>query len=264
MSLPSCVLHGGWRTACHSLLFPVKKPSSGEPAGALFMINCLKNPRWLLPMSFKQSWHPSSYACPSMNTLTMAAGAVELGTQPLVDTSRAGIVVRMQRSVMIDRPVSEVYAFWRNLENLPSFMKHLKSVTILNESTSYWMTRSSEKHLWGWGVELTEDREDQTISWRSIADADIHTAGSVHFFPAPNNPHGTVINLIIKCTRPADKFLASTAKVFIRDVEMTMGGDLASLKTILEESNAAIKIGERRYATRPSCRPVALAGQFCQ
>ena len=40
---------------------------------------------------------------------------------------RRGVTVR--RTVAISKPVEEVYAFWRNFENLPRFMRHLESVT---------------------------------------------------------------------------------------------------------------------------------------
>ena len=36
--------------------------------------------------------------------------------------------VNVVESVTIDRPIEELYRFWRNLENLPRFMRHLESV----------------------------------------------------------------------------------------------------------------------------------------
>src|SRR5690606_14610702 len=41
---------------------------------------------------------------------------------------KAGSPVEVNTSVTLNRPASEVYAFWRRLENLPRFMRHLEKV----------------------------------------------------------------------------------------------------------------------------------------
>ena len=38
----------------------------------------------------------------------------------------------------IRKPASEVYAFWRDLENLPTFMAHLEQVRATGDRTSHW------------------------------------------------------------------------------------------------------------------------------
>src|SRR5437762_2647450 len=44
-------------------------------------------------------------------------------------------------SVQVERPISEVYRFWRRLENLPRFMAHLDSVTDEGGGRSHWIAR---------------------------------------------------------------------------------------------------------------------------
>ena len=39
--------------------------------------------------------------------------------------------VRIEESIVVHRPVQEAYHFWRNLSNLPRFMKHLKELGFL-------------------------------------------------------------------------------------------------------------------------------------
>src|SRR5512140_1882021 len=50
--------------------------------------------------------------------------------------------IHVERSFLIDRPVDEVYSFWRNFENLPKFMRHLRSVTVNGEKESTWQARA--------------------------------------------------------------------------------------------------------------------------
>ena len=50
-------------------------------------------------------------------------------------TSRAATVnarkaIKVERAVTIDRPRDELFAFWRNFENLPRFMEHLVPVHV--------------------------------------------------------------------------------------------------------------------------------------
>ena len=43
------------------------------------------------------------------------------------------------KSITVARPRSEVYAFWRDFENLPRFMHHVESVQNLGGGRSHWV-----------------------------------------------------------------------------------------------------------------------------
>src|SRR5690606_11195621 len=58
------------------------------------------------------------------------------------DTARkAGSPVEVDTSVVLKRPASEVYAFWRKLENLPRIMTHLQKVEEIDETHSRWTAK---------------------------------------------------------------------------------------------------------------------------
>src|SRR4051812_43986080 len=46
------------------------------------------------------------------------------------------------RSVTIGRSPDMVYGYWRQLENLPRFMRHLDSVRVVDERRSHWIARA--------------------------------------------------------------------------------------------------------------------------
>src|SRR5256885_7729759 len=46
--------------------------------------------------------------------------------------------VNIRTSLLVDRPRFEVYQFWRQLENLPLFMKHLLTVQQMDSKRSHW------------------------------------------------------------------------------------------------------------------------------
>src|SRR5215471_17851263 len=50
-----------------------------------------------------------------------------------------GISVR--ESIRLEAPVHQVFAYWRDFENLPLFMTHLERVTDLGGGRSHWVAR---------------------------------------------------------------------------------------------------------------------------
>jgi uncharacterized membrane protein len=39
--------------------------------------------------------------------------------------------IRVEKTFTINKPASELYRFWHQFENLPTFMKHLKQVQVI-------------------------------------------------------------------------------------------------------------------------------------
>jgi uncharacterized membrane protein len=62
------------------------------------------------------------------------SGTNVLGKLPVVRTITSGQQgVRVQKIITINKPPAELYQFWRNLENLPRFMRHVKEVRQLDQ-----------------------------------------------------------------------------------------------------------------------------------
>ena len=101
-----------------------------------------------------------------------------------VASVRRGEGIKVEKSVMVNRPVQEVYQFWRNFENLPRFMDHLESVTVVDENRSHWIAKAPAGARVEWDAAIHNEIENQLIAWRSLPGADINNAGSVHFTPA--------------------------------------------------------------------------------
>ena len=92
---------------------------------------------------------------------------------------RGGILVH--ESVTINARAEELYRFWRRLENLPSAMSHLESVTDLGGGRSHWVARAHGLGTYEWDAEIINDEPGGLISWRSLPGSDVTSAGSVHF-----------------------------------------------------------------------------------
>jgi uncharacterized membrane protein len=141
--------------------------------------------------------------------------------------------IRVDELIAIDRPVAEVYSFWRRLENLPRFMRHIKSVKVVDDLHSHWKVATLADKIVEWDAEIIEQRENEMISWRSIPGADVDNAGSVWFTPSPDG-RATIVRVALKYVPPGGKAGALLAKLFRRDADSEIKEDLNRLKTILE------------------------------
>src|SRR6186713_2242461 len=86
-------------------------------------------------------------------------------------------------STTVNRGPEDTYAFWRDFENLPRFMLHLKSVTRMPDGRWRWVANAPVKGSVAWEAEMTGDEPGRRISWRSLPGADIDNSGTVHFAP---------------------------------------------------------------------------------
>jgi uncharacterized membrane protein len=143
----------------------------------------------------------------------------------------SGKGVRVDKQITINSPVSEVYAFWVNLENLARFMPNVESVTLTAPQRSHWRVKSAGKTV-EWDAEIIEQRENEMISWRSLPGAEVDNAGSVWFQPAPGR--GTVVSVELKYDPPAGKLGAAIAKFLGADAGSEVEESLARLKELLE------------------------------
>lgn len=134
----------------------------------------------------------------------------------------------------INKPREEVYAFWRNLENLPRFMKHLEEVHTLDERKSSWKARiPGDLATISWEAEILEDRPNTFISWCSLPGSTVDNAGEVTFRDAPSR-QGTEMVARISYRLPAGDAGSVAGKLFNPMVERLMKEDLRRFKQIVE------------------------------
>lgn len=141
--------------------------------------------------------------------------------------------VKVDKTITINRPVSEIYSFWRQLENLPRFMRHVKSVTRRDGLHSHWVVETLGGQTAEWDAETIEQRDNEMISWRSAPGADVGNAGSVWFMPIDDG-RATRLRVELSYVPPAGKAGAAVAKVFGRDAGSEIAQDLRRLKSLLE------------------------------
>jgi uncharacterized membrane protein len=147
--------------------------------------------------------------------------------------------IRIEKSVTINQSPEELYRFWRNFENLPRFMDHLESVTVLDQQLSHWVVKAPAGMNVEWDAQIINEKENEMIAWRSLEGATIPNAGSVHFKAAPEG-RGTILKVEINYDAPGGALTAAIARLFGEEPGQQVQEDLRRLKQILETGEATV------------------------
>lgn len=181
-------------------------------------------------------------------TLAYRAATAKGGIQEAMGVNQ---VIKVEKTVTINKPAEELYRFWRNFENLPHFMKHLKSVTIISDkrdasgtlTRTHWVATAPLDASVEWDADILEERENQFISWASVEGADVDNSGFVRFTPAPGN-RGTEVKVVIEYNPPGGVVASAVAKLFGEEPEQQVGDDLRRFKMIMEAGEIATTEGQ--------------------
>jgi len=156
--------------------------------------------------------------------------------------------IRVEKTVTIlTKTPEELYRFWHNFENLPTFMKHVKSIRVIDEKRSHWVANAPMGNSVEWDAEIITDQENRLIAWASVEGADIEHSGFVRFTPAPPG-RGTEVKVVIEYQPPAGAVGATIAKLFGEEPEQQIGDELRRFKMLMEAGEIATTEGQ------PSCR----------
>lgn len=145
----------------------------------------------------------------------------------------------VETAITIGRPVADVYAFWRRLENLPLFMDRIVTVTERGGGQSTWVARGAAGETWQWEAEILEDRPDELLAWRSLPGSEVHHHGAVRFQAAPAG-RGTEIRVGIEFLPPGGVAGRVLARLIHRLPEREIEEDLRRLKQVMEAGEAPV------------------------
>ena len=151
--------------------------------------------------------------------------------------------IKVEKTVTINKPADELYRFWHNFEQLPTFMKHLQSVKVYDAKRSHWVANAPLGNNVQWDAEILEDRENEFISWASVEGADIDNSGFVRFKKAPGD-RGTEVKVVLEYNIPGGGLSAAIAKLFGEEPEQQIGDELRRFKMLMEAGEIATTEGQ--------------------
>jgi uncharacterized membrane protein len=175
--------------------------------------------------------------------------------RPLADVAERATPLPepIQATVTINASRHEVYAFWRRLENLPRFMRHLESVEERGDGTSHWVGKSPLGASVAWDAEIVEERDGQILSWQSLPGSQLENAGSVLFADATGG-RGTVVRVELDFTPPGGAAGRLVSRMLGSISHRQVQEDLRRFKSLMEAGEIPTTDGQpagKRSAINP-------------
>jgi uncharacterized membrane protein len=150
------------------------------------------------------------------------------------DEVRHTPAVNIRTEFTVSKPRPEVYQAWRQLENLPQFMKHLKSVDLVSGTHSRWTAKLPGGFGdFVWDAEIVLEETNNVLGWRSLPDSMIENAGKVVFTDSEDG--GTHLEVIITYRPPAGLIGTGIAKLLNPAFEKLVAGDVHNFRQFVEE-----------------------------
>jgi uncharacterized membrane protein len=172
--------------------------------------------------------------------------------------SSEGGSMELTAATTVRKPVSEVFGFWRDLANLPTFMAHLEEVRVTGEVTSHWVDSAPFGKDVEWDAEIIEETPAEKIVWRSTGKVDVPNAGTVRFVPAPDGV-STEVHVVLVYEVPGGAVGKAVARYFGEEPHQQLDDDLRRLKQVLETGEVVRSDGapwgkraRREFPQRPA------------
>src|SRR6185295_3420190 len=125
-----------------------------------------------------------------------------------INTLPYGYGIKMKKAVTVNGTADLLYNYWRNLKNLPKLFDDLLSIEVFDSTRSHWTLKVPGGITLEWDAEITVDRKNEMIGWRSLDGADLDNAGYVRFERATGG-RGTVVRIALQYNPPAGKIGAA-------------------------------------------------------
>ncbi|WP_277970269.1 SRPBCC family protein [Sphingomonas echinoides] len=162
------------------------------------------------------------------------SAAIDVATDTLLEKRGDSIV---GRSVTINRPRAELFAYFRDFANLPTFMENVVRIDVLDSKRSHWVVKAPAGKTVEWDSVVTDEADGSYIAWASEPGADINNSGRIEFRDA--GARGTVVTATLLYDPPAGVVGKLIAKLFQREPAIQARRDLRRFKQLMETGEIA-------------------------
>lgn len=156
-------------------------------------------------------------------------------------TSSAGVEPKgdtlFARSVTINRPHQELFAYWRDFTNLPTFMDNVERIDVIDDRRTHWVVKAPAGRTVEWDAIITEETPGEMIAWASADGSEIANSGRIDFRDA--GARGTVVTATINYGPPGGTIGKVIAKLFQREPAVQARRDLRRFKQLMETGEIA-------------------------
>src|SRR5215831_10229285 len=164
-----------------------------------------------------------------------------------INTLPYGYGIKIKKSATVNASLEQLYGYWRNLSNLPKLFDNVLSIEVLDPTRSHWTLSVPGGMTLEWDAEITVDRKNEMIGWRSLDGADLDNAGYVRFERATGG-RGTVVRVALQYNPPAGKVGAVVSTLLGEKPSSQIEEALRKLKQLMEAGEIATTTEEGKMA----------------
>jgi uncharacterized membrane protein len=174
-------------------------------------------------------------------TTSKSADAAATARETLVD-AKGDVLVG--KSVTINKPRAELYAYWRDFANLATFMENIERIDVIDHQRSHWVVRAPAGRTVEWDAIITQERAGELIAWTSADGAQVPNSGRIEFRDA--GARGTVVSATILYDPPAGMVGRVVAMMFQREPAIQARRELRRFKQLMETGEIATSARTRQ------------------
>lgn len=161
---------------------------------------------------------------------------------------------RVESSVVVEAPVSQVFNYWRTLENLPNFMSNIEEVRSVGNGRTHWRVKGPLGAKLEFDAETTQEQENQAIGWNSV-DGNVETSGQVRFQELGENR--TRVEVTMNYADPPGGKIGEVGSRLVANPQVMVDQDLQNFKEIMEGRATPEEIQQRPSAATAQSGAVA-------
>lgn len=163
--------------------------------------------------------------------------------------------IRYESVITVRAQAKDIYSFWKNIRNLPRFMKHLSAVQVTGPETSHWkwsvLKGNAEVE---WDSEIVRTVPDALIAWRSREGSIVAHTGEVSFQELPFN-RGTEVRVILNYHPPGGAVTDFVGKILGESPGKEILEDLHRLRSLMEVGEIITTEGQPRGGMDETLNP---------
>ena len=144
----------------------------------------------------------------------------------------------INRACGINKPRQDVYAFFRDFKNWPSFMENVERVDVIDDKRSHWVVKAPAGRTVEWDSTITEEIPGERFAYRSEEGGDIRNTGVVTFKDGAGGK-GSEVHVAIVFEPPGGKLGRTFAALFMKDPAIQLRQDLVRFKMLMETGEIA-------------------------
>jgi uncharacterized membrane protein len=138
---------------------------------------------------------------------------------------------RVHESIEVQAPLRDVFRYWSNFENFPSFMQNVEEVRMSGRDTSHWRVKGPLGKSVEFDARTTEMDPDRGIGWNTTG-GEVMTSGEARFEEV--SPGRTRIGVTMNYADPPGGKVGEVAAILISNPERNLREDVENFARIVE------------------------------